>query len=82
MEQMLPEMPIHFVYLSPDGTESDREFNATCISVPHIGETVIPQAGSRKVIVANVYHKFITNEQLGDGFYQYITVCLKEFPAQ
>ena len=76
----MPEIPVRFVYLSPDNEEvPDTEFEAVCLSVPRIGETVVPQAGSKRVIVLNVYHKFIKNEAFdAERFTQYITVVLKE----
>lgn len=79
--QLIPEIPVHFVYLSPDNEEiPDTEFDAICLSIPRIGETVVPQAGSKKVVVHNVYHKFIKNADFApEGFTQYITVVLKEF---
>ncbi len=79
-EPFLPEIPIRFVYLAPDGQEElGRQFDAICLSVPRIGESVVPQAGSPKVIVRNVYHKFIKNEAMDkEHFVQYITVVLKE----
>jgi len=68
------------VYIASDGQEDlDRQFDAICLAVPRIGETVVPQAGSEKVIVHNVYHKFIKNEAMDkERFVQYITVVLKE----
>ena len=79
-EPLIPEIPVRFIYLAPDGQEElDRQFDAICSSVPRIGETVVPQAGSKKVIVHNVYHKFIKNEAMDSKlFVQYITVVLKE----
>jgi len=79
-EPMLPEIPVRLIYIAPDGQEYlDRQFDAICLSVPRIGETVVPVAGSPKVIVHNVYHKFIKNEAMDkERFTQYITVVLKE----
>jgi hypothetical protein len=79
-ESFLPEIPIRLVYLAPDGQENiDRQFDVICLSVPRIGESIVPQAGSPKVIVHNVYHKFIKNEAMDkERFVQYITVVLKE----
>lgn len=79
--QLIAEIPVRFVYLSPDNQEiPDTQFDAICLSVPKIGETVVPQAGSDKVVVHNVYHKFIKNEEFdAEMFTQYITVVLKEF---
>ena len=79
-EPLLPEIPVRFVYLAPDGQEElNRQFDMICLSVPRIGETVVPQAGSNKVVVHNVYHKFIKNEAMDSKlFVQYITVVLKE----
>jgi hypothetical protein len=76
----LPEIPVRFIYLAPDGQEDlDRQFDAICLSVPRIGEIVVPQAGSPKVVVHQVYHKFIKNEAMNtERFVQYITVVLKE----
>lgn len=76
----IPQIPVHFVYLSSDNEEGpDSEFDASCVSVPRIGESVTPQAGSPKVIVHNVYHNFVKNEEFNpEGFSQYITVVLKE----
>lgn len=78
---LVPEIPVRFIYLAPNGEEDDdTQFDGICVSVPRIGETVVPQAGSRKVRVHNVYHKFIRNELLDEErFVQYITVVLKEF---
>jgi hypothetical protein len=76
---MLPQIPVRFVFLGSDEIESpDSQFEAVCVSVPKIGEQVTPQAGSQKVRVANVYHNFIPNPEMGEGFYQYITVVLKD----
>ena len=64
-EPVSPEIPVRFIYLAPDGQEElNRQFDAICLSVPRIGETVVPQAGSNKVRVHNVYHKFIKNEAM------------------
>lgn len=80
---MLPEIPLKFVYLGPDGEEHlDKEFEALCVSVPRVGEVVVPQARSERVMVDKVYHKFIKNEAMSDTqFVQYITVVLKEAAA-
>jgi len=79
-EPVFSEIPVRFVYLAPDGQEElNRQFDAICLAVPRIGETVVPQAGSPKVIVHNVYHKFIKNEAMDSKlFVQYITVVLKD----
>ena len=79
-EPVFPEIPVRFVYLAPNGQEElNRQFDAICLSMPRIGETIVPQAGSPKVIVHNVYHKFIKNEAMdSERFIQYITVVLKE----
>jgi hypothetical protein len=84
VQSMLPEIPVRFVYLGPDGEEHlDTQFDAICVSAPRIGETVLPAAGSKKVIVHNVYHRFIKNEAMdSQRFVQYITVVLKELPPQ
>jgi len=78
---LLPEIPVHFVYLARDGEEdADTEFDAICVSVPRIGETVVPSAGSQMVRVHNVYHKFVRNDLMDEErFVQYITVVLTEF---
>lgn len=79
---MLPEIPVHFIYLSPDENEApSKEFDAVCVSVPRVGEMVRPQAGSEYVIVDSVQSKFIPNPLLGTDFYQYITVILKDCVA-
>jgi hypothetical protein len=46
----LPEIPVRFVYLGADGRENlNTEFDTICVSVPHVGELIVPDAGSRKV---------------------------------
>lgn len=66
-------IPVHFVYLGSDGRENrDRQFDAISVSVP--------RSGSQKVIVHNVYHKFILTDE--EELMQVITVVLKEFPAE
>lgn len=77
---MLAEIPVRFVYLGPKGEEDlDTQFDAICLSVPRTGETIVPQAGSQKVVVHNVYHKFIKNPAMDDErFVQYITVVLSD----
>ena len=59
---VISEIPVRFVYLAPDGEEDlHTQFDAICLAVPRIGETVVPNAGSKKVVVHNVYHNFDTN---------------------
>ncbi len=79
----LPEVPVRIVYLGPDGEEDlDTQFDAICVCVPRIGETVVPLAGSSSVRVHRVYHKFIKNEEMShDRFVQYVTVVLKDAGA-
>lgn len=80
---MLPKILVHFVYLSPDENDiPSKEFDGVCDSVPRIGEMVVPQAGSERVIVHAVYNKFIPKPEMGTDFYQYITVVLKECDSQ
>jgi len=78
--ECVPLFPVRIVYLAPDGSEMlDTFFDSLCVAVPRIGETVIPQAGSQKAIVQNVYHRFIATE--GKGVVQFITVCVRDFPS-
>ena len=76
----LPEIPVRFVYLGDDGREHlDTEFDAICVSVPRVGEMVIPDSGSNKVVVHSVYHRFVLNEDMDASRpVQYITVVLRE----
>ncbi len=71
---------MHFVYLSTDEQRiPEDEFDATCLSVPRIGENIHPHAGSKKFIVHDVYHRFIKNEfHDNENRAHYITVVLKE----
>lgn len=71
--------PVSFVYLAPDGSEAvDTQFQALCAFVPRVGEMVMPQAGSRKVLVHSVYYKIVTAPDSSGVFVMYPTVVLKE----
>lgn len=72
-------IPVHFVYLGPDGQEEwDSEFTAECYVVPRVGEVVEADAGGGK-IVHRVYHKVVTAEA-GDSSTTLLatTVVLKD----
>ena len=82
-EPILPEIPVRFVYLSPNNEEvPDTQFEAVCVSVPKIGETVVPQVGSEKVIVHNVCHRLIKNEAFDAERFSPATSRLEDGPCR
>ena len=82
-EPILPPIPVRCVYLSPDNQEvPETEFEAVCLSVPRTGETVVSQAGSRKVIAHNVYHTSIKNEAFDAEMFSSATSRLEDGPCR
>jgi len=76
---MMPEIPVSFVYLAPDGTEAtDTQFIAVCSSVPRVGEMVVPHAGSKKVVVHQVYYAITAHPHVPRCFSMTPNVVLKE----
>jgi len=71
------EIPVRFVYLMPNEKKDlHTQFDATCASVPRVGDTVVHPAGHKKAMVTNVYHNFSKTDS--ERFVQNITVILGE----
>jgi hypothetical protein len=73
-----PMIPVRFVYLGPDGAELDRHFDALCVSVPRVGESVelVPRGSA---VVHRIYNRFVVAPDDPEAMpMQYVTVVLKD----
>ena len=80
---MNSHMPVNFVYLGPDGEELlDKQISARCWGLPRVGEFIIPEAGSPRVIVTEVYHKLGKSTAFPGELISVPTVVLEEVKQQ
>lgn len=49
---------VNFVYVSADGTD-DCQFQARCHFLPCIGDHLTIPPGDKRVVVKDVYHKYV-----------------------
>lgn len=57
-DDLIAGRQINFLYISPDG-KGDRQFFARSHFVPRIGEHLVIEPNEKKVVVKDVYYKWV-----------------------